>query len=212
MAITPVPILGEQTAFSEALRGLGEHPGERLRMREVVEAFGDRAFGAVMLVLGLISALPLPPGASTLTGAPLVLLSLQLLLEREHLWLPRRMMEASLPRAGFRKAIAKTAGGIRAIEKLSKPRLFWLVSPLAQRLIGLVCLLLAIELTLPIPLGNMAPGAAIAFFALGITQRDGAAVLVGMAGTGFCAGLLVVSWKLVKLAVTHLIDQVQHLL
>lgn len=207
----PLKVPGEHVAFSAALIRLGEQPGDRLRVREVVEAFGDRAFGAVMLVFGLISALPLPPGASTFTGAPLVLLSLQLVLGREHLWLPRRMMEASLPRAGFRKAVHKAGPLIRGVEKLTKPRLFWLVGPPAQWLIGLVCLLLAIELVLPIPLGNMAPGAAIALFALAITQRDGAAVLAALGVTGFCAGLLVVSWKIVSLTVTSVWERIEHL-
>ena len=52
-------------------------------------------------------------------------------------------------------------------------------SLLNERLIGAGCLLLAIILVLPVPLGNLPPAVAICAFALGLLQRDGVAVLVG---------------------------------
>ena len=56
-------------------------------------------------------------------------------------------------------------------------------SVLNERLIGAACLLLAVILVLPIPLGNLPPAVAICAFALGLLQRDGVAVLVGWAAT-----------------------------
>ena len=45
--------------------------------------------------------------------------------------------------------------------------------------VGLICLLLAVVLVLPIPLGNMLPALAICLMALGILERDGWWVLAG---------------------------------
>jgi hypothetical protein len=50
-----------------------------------------------------------------------------------------------------------------------------------EYLVGLLCLLLAIVLVLPVPLGNMLPALAISLFALGIMERDGLWILVGFA-------------------------------
>ena len=56
--------------------------------------------------------------------------------------------------------------------------------------IGAVCLLLALVLVLPIPLGNMLPSLAICLLALGILERDGLWVLAGLA-TALVSAVLV---------------------
>jgi hypothetical protein len=207
----PQAKLQEARAFSEELLALSAIEDARLQVGEVVRAFGDKAFGAIMLVVALINFIPLPPGGTTLTGAPLVLLSLQLALGREHLWLPKGFMRASIPRTGFRKGVAKASPLIKFAEKLSAPRLAFLVGPFGQRVIGVVCLLLSIELVLPIPLGNIVPAAAIALFSLGVMQRDGIAVLLGGAGAGASAFLLMLVWRTVVGFINALIDRLPHL-
>lgn len=47
--------------------------------------------------------------------------------------------------------------------------------------IGLVCLVLAIIITLPVPFGHMLPGTAIVMLALGLLERDGLAIGFGLA-------------------------------
>lgn len=60
-----------------------------------------------------------------------------------------------------------------------KPRLKFLVHPPAEFVIGLLCLILSIVLTLPIPLGNILPALAICFFAFAILERDGLCSVIG---------------------------------
>ena len=50
-----------------------------------------------------------------------------------------------------------------------------------DRLVGVLCLVLALVLFLPIPFGNIPPAIAISVIALGLLARDGAWVLVGSA-------------------------------
>jgi hypothetical protein len=64
--------------------------------------------------------------------------------------------------------------------------------PVGDRLIGLTCFLLSLVLLLPIPLGNMAPAAAIAMFGLAMVQRDGVLAVIGYAITAVSAALLVI--------------------
>jgi hypothetical protein len=49
-----------------------------------------------------------------------------------------------------------------------------------EYVVGLVCLLLAIVVLLPIPLGNMLPALAISMLALGVLERDGYWIIAGM--------------------------------
>ena len=46
--------------------------------------------------------------------------------------------------------------------------------------VGLVALLMSIVLFLPIPLGNMLPSVAICIMSLGLLERDGVWILIGL--------------------------------
>ena len=71
-----------------------------------------------------------------------------------------------------------------------------------EYLVGLVCLLLAVVLVLPVPLGNMLPALAISLLALGIMERDGLWILAGLA-TSLASAVVVsgVVFAMVKTAV-----------
>lgn len=176
---------------------LGGRPNERLSMGEIVEAFGDRAFGAVIFLFAILNMLPLPPGSTAVTGAPLLFLSLELAWGRDSLWLPGWLERASVSRKLFRDLSGRLMRPVRFSEKLSRPRLCFLTGPHGQGLIGLACLFLSIVLVLPIWGGNLIPAVAIGLFSLGVMQRDGVAVLLGWAVTALMVGLLVLAWRLI---------------
>ena len=62
-----------------------------------------------------------------------------------------------------------------------RPRLTVLLSWTGERLIGIAILILALVLALPIPFANWLPACAIAIIALAIVEKDGVAVLAGLA-------------------------------
>jgi len=64
--------------------------------------------------------------------------------------------------------------------------------------------LLAIVLVLPIPLGNLAPGATVAVLALALLQRDGVLALLGYLMTAASGALLLLSAHVVVLAARKL--------
>ena len=75
-----------------------------------------------------------------------------------------------------------------------------LLSPLATRLTGALCVVLALILLLPIPFGNMPTALAISMLALGMLQRDGAWIVAGIATA--LASIAVVSGAVLALAKT----------
>lgn len=183
--------------FSETLERLGAHGAEKLCLGEMVEAFGERAFGAVMLLFAIVNLLPWPPGGTTLTGAPLLFLSAELAFGRDRLWLPRWLDRASVKRETFHTLSSRLMRVIRYSEALSRPRLAFLSSRAGQCLIGVACLVLSAILVLPVFGGNLLPAVAIAFFSLGVMQRDGVAILIGWILTGATAVVLVLAWNLI---------------
>ena len=61
--------LPPRPSFSEVLGQLAAHPSDRIAISDVLTAFGDRAFGALMLFFAAPNALPMPPGVSAIFGA-----------------------------------------------------------------------------------------------------------------------------------------------
>ena len=202
---------GRPRAFSDVLDILSARRSERLCLGEVVEAFGDRAFGPVMFFFALINLLPWPPGGTTVTGAPLLLLSLELAWGRQTLWVPGWAERISIHRETFRRLIRRFMRPLRWTEAVSRPRLYFLTGVFGQGLIGLACLFLSAVLVLPIFGGNLIPAVAIAFFSLGVMQRDGVAVLLGWLTTAVAIAILFLAWKLIVAGFQHGIDAVQRM-
>lgn len=195
----------EAKPLSRLLREIATPPEGHITIDEIVRRFGRRALGGVLFVFSIPNLLPLPPGSSTVLGVPLVLAAPQLLIGSAELWLPRAVRAREVDRAALAKGFDKLLPRLEWIEKLLAPRLSWLFGPIGDRVIGLVCTLLALVLILPIPLGNLLPAAAVSLLSLGLMQRDGIVLLIGYATAAVSAGVLVLSAQAVTAAVRHLI-------
>jgi len=162
------------------------HAGDRLGVGELVHGLRNRAFGLTLLLFGIPNCIPLPPGVPIVCGIVLAFIGLQLAAGRDEPWLPRRIAERRLPAAVLTGIVERALPLVRRFERLSRPRLPAIAGPTARRMIGVVVVVLAGVLILPIPfLGNMPPGIAICIFGLGLVERDG--LLVGL---GFLASLV----------------------
>ena len=92
---------------------------------------------------------------------------------------------------------------VRYVENLTRPRIPFLTGEAADVVTGLVCVLLAMVMALPIPFGDALPGIALVFFALGMMQRDGVAILLGAMFTGACGLYLFLIWRTVMEVAHH---------
>jgi hypothetical protein len=178
---------------SEIIDSLAALPERRIPFSAVVAAAGSRVHGFALLVFVLPEVPPLPvPSMSTVLGIPLIVISAHLALFGEGALLPARLQSITVPRSMLGAAARYLSPAFRWIERVSRPRLLWLVR--RERLIGLVCLYLSVVLILPIPLFNVPPAASLAAVALGMIQRDGVLVVLGILGgiavTGILAGLI----------------------
>jgi hypothetical protein len=158
--------------------------GERVYVRDMLAAMKGRAFGMAALAFALPVCFPMPPGVPTVAGVGLSVVAIQMALGNEKLWLPKWLREKSISRSKLQAAIRQMMPKLHQLEKAAKPRLMPLTSPLGQRLFGIVMLVLAVMLILPIPIfGNMPLGFAAAILALGLIERDGFFVIGGLLAT-----------------------------
>jgi hypothetical protein len=146
----------------------------------LVDSLGERAFGALMFVFAVPNVLPTPPGTSAILGLPLVILTFQVMMGRQSLWLPETVRKRTISRNLLQSFVAKMLPVMAKLERILRPRFGLIVaSNAAERVIGLVTFPLALVLFLPIPFGNILPAAAVSCIALGLAERDGLAVAMG---------------------------------
>ena len=183
--------------LSAILHDIAQDDRPHVTVDELSGRFGGRAIGALLFVLGLACALPLPPGATTVLGLPLLALAAQLTLGASQPWLPERLKARPIPAEGLRRGLARAVPWLQRVEAVSRPRLGVMFGPVGQRVIGGVCTILAVVLILPIPLGNMLPALAVSTLSFSLIQRDGVIALLGHAAAGASAGVLAVAGHII---------------
>lgn len=169
--------------LSEEIAGLRERFAEGpLTLGEVVTVLKGRAWTLVLILLALPFITPIPlPFLSTPFGLAIGLISLRLALGQRP-WLPARLLAKPLPPDFFGKVLKFSAGVLRFLEKLLRPRMAWFAeAPVMVRIHAFMMLAGAaiLLLPLPVPFTNAFPAWMIVFIAGGLLERDGVAVAAG---------------------------------
>ena len=210
MQAVATPSTGGPLPLSQLLAGVvHEHPGDRLSLSELAGLLRDRTWGGLLLIFAAINILPLPPGATTITGIPLVMLTAQMAAGRATPWFPARLDGRGITTNEIARLVARLLPWERRVERILRPRFTALTNHRSARAIGIVSFLLSIILWLPIPLGNHAPALSMTLFAAGLIYRDGILVVLGAVAT--VASIILVSltfgaaWLTFLLALHHLV-------
>ena len=167
------------------------NPHDQVSFGRILDELGERSFGLLLIVLALPNCLPFPgvPGTSFVTGAAIFYIAIQLILARDEPTFPRWLNRKSFSRANLARFVTKTNPFLRWLEKPVRPRLTPVVAGLGERVIGLVALIHAVTLALPIPMGNLPQGVALVLLAMALIELDGA-----MAILGYIASVAAVAW------------------
>jgi hypothetical protein len=167
---------------------------ERVTLGDMAAFLGDRSIGGLLLVLALPMALPVPaPGISVIFGVPLIVISAQLALGYRRAWLPALLAQRSISRTAFSAIIDRMLPTLRRLERIVRPRAGWLAGTWTKVPVGIICLVLAIIITLPVPLGHVVPGTAISVLALGLIERDGVAIALGILTAAFGLAVVIIA-------------------
>ena len=162
---------------------------DALPLGRLLDAFGERTFGLMLILLSLPNCLLAPPVVATATAGPIGFLGAQMLAGRRQPWLPEAMHGWSLPVPALRRVLAVAGPCLRRVEALRRPRAPGAIGSAAERLAGLFALLAALIVLLPVPGTNVLPALSLVLLSLGLLRRDGVLYLLGL-GLGI-AGVLV---------------------
>ncbi|UYG00417.1 MULTISPECIES: exopolysaccharide biosynthesis protein [unclassified Halomonas] len=181
----------DASSLTELLDALDQMENEKTRVsvEDIVDAVGRRSFGPMLLVAGLIVLAPVVgdiPGVPTLMAALVLLTSSQLLFGRRFFWLPRWLLNRSVSRKGFDKALRWMRKPGRWVDGLMGVRLAWMSGYLGMRATALACALIA--LAMPpmefVPFSANGAGLALTLYGLGLVARDGLVLALGFLITG----------------------------
>jgi len=190
IATASEPTLRETTSQVLHRLTIGQ-PEDKVTFGDMVDALGERGFGVLLILLALPNCIPFPgvPGVSFVTGMAIFYIGIQLVLARDEPALPAWLNRKSFTRGQLAGFIAKTTPLLRWLEKPVRPRLPSMVAGPGERIIGLVALIHAVTLALPIPMGNLPQGIALILLALALIELDGL-----MAILGYLASIAAVAW------------------
>ena len=85
---------GTSALLLQAVRG----DSERITVGDILDALDARAFGLATLMFALPSVIPMPPGVPTIVGIALLIVSIQMVIGRQELWLPGFLSKRSFAR------------------------------------------------------------------------------------------------------------------
>jgi len=167
---------------SEILRQiLADNPQETILVDQIVKALGATSFGTSLMVFSIPEVIPIPvPGLSVVVAIPTGLISAQMMLGSGEIRLPKAMLERGIPRKAFATAVKAILPFLEKAEKGVRPRWHWASTKTAKRFLGLFIFLLAGIIALPIPMTNMPPAIAIFIIALGLVEKDGVLITLGI--------------------------------
>lgn len=196
----------EKERLSQVLRALPDRlADQRPTLGDVLLALGNRAIALILLVFSIPAIIPTPSvPAGTIFGSALAFIGLQMMVGTKRLQLPPGIARLRIGRVQLKRMVGRTAPHLENLERRLRVRAVVLADRWAMRGRGVVVLVMAVLIALPIPFGNTLPGLAVFALALGLAQRDGLAIVAGL-GLAAIASLVSValisgSWWVIEAA------------
>lgn len=151
----------------------------------LIQVFGSKSFALLFVLLLGVSALPIPTGGAThIFDIVAVLVAGQLVIGRDHVWIPRRWRSLRLAGGRQERFIKLLQRFIRRLERLSKPRLAFLFDHrLSNAVFGLLVIAFTVAAFLAPPFSGLDtfPGLGVVLVSLGVLLEDFLIVGVGLA-------------------------------
>ena len=174
----------EIQSVSRELERWLESDGEKT-LGNLVELFEEKSFAILFVLLLGVPAMPLPTGGATHVFEIIaVLLALQLIAGREHIWLPERWRKLELAGPRQRRFIAGLMKFIRFLERFSRPRLTFLFDHrLSNVIFGLLVIAGCAGAFLAPPFTGLdtLPALGVVLLSLGVLLEDFLVVVLGVA-------------------------------
>lgn len=166
---------------------VNQSSADKISIADLVRAMEAAGYGLVMIIFSLATVMPLPPPIPNVFALPLIIFAAQMILGYEAPKLPKSISNLRIKRSIVVVVVHKSSRYIGRVEKVLKPRLSFVVTPIFERILGLFILVFSLFIMIPLPFTNLVPGIGIMLIAFGLLGKDGlfviSGILVGMIGS-----------------------------
>lgn len=173
--------------------------GERVSLDLMMDEVGRRSFGPLLLLGGLLMAAPVVgdiPGVPVMLGIFVLIVSVQLLLGRDHFWLPQWLLRRSVASEKLNKAAGKWLRRPAVfVDRFLRRRLVFLTQAWGARSIALASSLLVLVTPVAefIPFSANGVGLGLVLFGLALIAHDGVMAMIGWVVVTLTAGLFAIA-------------------
>ncbi|WP_018147700.1 exopolysaccharide biosynthesis protein [Henriciella marina] len=177
-------------------RAINEIDGDNVTFGDILDLFGERSFGPVIVLLGLLVTVPpigAVPGLPMIVGLVIILFTVQIVFGAKRIWVPGFIEHRSISKEKLKAADEKAKPWLKRIDGLVSERITmltgrWSIYVSAIIVIFLALLMVPLEL---VPFAVAAPGWAVTLFGLAFMARDGVLMLLGYLMAAIAAALTV---------------------
>lgn len=165
---------------------------DSITFEEIRQSLHGRGFGILMLMFSM-PLIFVPPGLTAIAVFPVLMFSVQLIMALDSPWLPKWIRHKSIKRTTLAMMIEKANPILKRVEALLSQRFTSLATTKhGEKIIGLFSLFFSLSIAVPLPATNLIPAIGIAIMSLGLINKDGITICVGMF-LGTCGSLFTLS-------------------
>ncbi len=157
-----------------------DQDGPKGRLGDIIDRLDERAYGFLILLLALPCCLPFVYLLPQIVALPMLALAGQMAAGRPHPWLPKALHDRRFSIPAFEKVLGRASKYVGFIERFATPRLKPVTGHAGARIVGALLLVPTASILLPLPSTNTIPGIGVAVAALGLIERDGVLVILGL--------------------------------
>lgn len=168
-----------------------EEAGQTATLGDVLNRLDERAYGFLLLLLALPCCLPFVYLLPQIVALPMLALAGQLAAGKRHPWLPGALEKRRFSITAFEKVLHRSERYVGWIESIARPRFRPVTGHGGARIVGALLLIPTASILLPLPSTNTVPGIGVAIASIGLIERDGALVILGLLIGFLWVGLLV---------------------
>ena len=173
--------LGAKDAAADAEKPADAPGAGEAALGAVIERLDERAFGFMLRLLALPCSLPFVYVLPQIVALPMLALAAQMAAGRDSPWLPAKLAARRFQTRHFLTVIERSERYVGWIEAIARPRALFVTGRTGARIAGALLLIPCASILVPLPATNTAPGIGVAIAALGLIERDGAIVILGIA-------------------------------
>jgi hypothetical protein len=178
-------MIADLSAEWRAARAGESHEGEPVAepdaaLGEIVDRLDERAFGLLLILLCLPCIPPFIYVLPQIVSVPMLALSLQMAAGRQSPWLPDKFKARRFALGEFSKVLNFCERYVRWFEKIARPRLLAVTGRTGVRVVGALTIIPCLSIMLPLIGTNTVPSIGVAISSLGLVQRDGLLVILGL--------------------------------